>query len=256
MDAQVGQEYTSLGPEQGKFMTFRNSLNRRILTLSTCAVLVTGSALIMSSSRGSSSNDEILDLLALPSMRGGTSVQARNLMTLTGPASKWKNLALTALQLNDGCNPVGARDVRMQAAMSNMNKESKDALAKLMKHIVVKAEQIQAQEMASNTTSEATSEAPAKPINVKEMAGITGPLGFFDPLGYSADVSDGKLLFYREAELKHGRVCMLATLGILVAEKFHPMFGGNIDAPAAFAFFVSNKYTPANTLAKRAGRTE
>merc|ERR1712093_610618 len=35
---------------------------------------------------------------------------------------------------------------------------------------------------------------------------------------------------------KHGRVAMLAALGILVGEAFHPLFGGNIDAPAAFAF--------------------
>merc|ERR1719390_67096 len=68
------------------------------------------------------------------------------------------------------------------------------------------------------------------------MAGVTGPMGFFDPLGLSAELSEGKALFYREVEIKHGRVCMLASLGILVGESFHPLFGGNIDVPAAFAF--------------------
>merc|ERR1719396_189975 len=68
------------------------------------------------------------------------------------------------------------------------------------------------------------------------MPGVSGPLGFFDPAGFSADIPEGKLLFYREVELKHGRLCMLASLGILVAEKFHPLFGGNIDSPAVFAF--------------------
>merc|ERR1719456_830655 len=67
-------------------------------------------------------------------------------------------------------------------------------------------------------------------------SGSFAPLGFFDPLGLSTDVSQGKLLFYREVELKHGRVCMLASLGILVAEQFHPLFGGNIDVPAYIAF--------------------
>merc|ERR1711988_1246424 len=71
---------------------------------------------------------------------------------------------------------------------------------------------------------------------VREMAGVTAPMDFFDPLGFTTDCSEGKLLFYREVELKHGRICMLAALGILVGENFHPLFGGDIDAPAAFAF--------------------
>jgi len=69
------------------------------------------------------------------------------------------------------------------------------------------------------------------------MAGVTEPMGYFDPLGFSTTVPDaGKLLFYREVELKHGRVAMLAALGMLVGEQFHPLFGGNINVPAAFAF--------------------
>merc|ERR1719261_2254955 len=32
---------------------------------------------------------------------------------------------------------------------------------------------------------------------------------------------------YREAELTHGRVGMLASLGFLVQEKFHPLFSGD-----------------------------
>jgi len=73
-------------------------------------------------------------------------------------------------------------------------------------------------------------------LKAKEMVGVTPPLDFFDPIGFSTDISTGKLLFLREAELKHGRVCMLASLGILVGEQFHPMFGGNIDVPSYVAF--------------------
>jgi hypothetical protein len=69
-----------------------------------------------------------------------------------------------------------------------------------------------------------------------ELAGITAPMGYFDPLGFSTNCKDGKLLFYREVELKHGRVGMLAALGIVVGERFHPLFGGNIDNPAYTAF--------------------
>merc|ERR1711966_191987 len=72
----------------------------------------------------------------------------------------------------------------------------------------------------------------------KEMPGVTEPLGFWDPLGFCSDekLTEGKLKFYREVELKHGRVGMLAALGFVVGENFHPLFGGDIDAPAYLAF--------------------
>merc|ERR1712176_1031128 len=65
----------------------------------------------------------------------------------------------------------------------------------------------------------------------------TAPMGLWDPLGFATDCSAGKLLFYREAELKHGRVGMIATLGLIVGEKFHPFFGGNIDVPGALTIY-------------------
>ena len=43
-----------------------------------------------------------------------------------------------------------------------------------------------------------------------------------------------KVRFYREVELKHGRVGMLAAVGFLVGEQFHPLF--NVDAPSYLAF--------------------
>merc|ERR1712019_2632 len=61
-------------------------------------------------------------------------------------------------------------------------------------------------------------------------------MGFFDPWECSTKISKGRLLFYREAELKHGRVCMLASLGIFVGENYHPLFGGNINIPSVNAF--------------------
>jgi len=37
-------------------------------------------------------------------------------------------------------------------------------------------------------------------------------------------------------ELKHGRVAMLAALGMLVGEQYHPLFGGDINVPSYIAF--------------------
>merc|ERR1711990_1416533 len=72
----------------------------------------------------------------------------------------------------------------------------------------------------------------------KTLPGITDPLGFFDPAGFCSEegVTEGKIRFYREVELKHGRVAMLAALGFPVAEQFHPLFGGSIDVPSYVAF--------------------
>merc|ERR1712224_1005362 len=52
----------------------------------------------------------------------------------------------------------------------------------------------------------------------------------------SEGTSKARMMYYREAELKHGRVAMLASLGFLVAEQFHPLFGGQIDVPSYIAF--------------------
>ena len=80
----------------------------------------------------------------------------------------------------------------------------------------------------------------------KTLPGITGPLDFFDPAGFCSmeGVTEGKLRFYREVEIKHCRVAMLAALGFVVAENFHPLWGGGIDVPSYVAF----QQTPLQTF--------
>merc|ERR1711904_672520 len=80
----------------------------------------------------------------------------------------------------------------------------------------------------------------------KSLPGVTDPVGFFDPLGFCSaeDITEGKIKFYREVELKHGRVGMLAALGFVVGENFHPLFGGDIDVPSYLAF----QQTPLQTF--------
>merc|ERR1719316_523872 len=108
------------------------------------------------------------------------------------------------------------RDVSVMA--NRLDKATKAKLSKVVAQVAAKAESL-------SSVSKAQS-----------LPGISEPLGFWDPLGYTAKCTEGKLLFYREVELKHGRVAMLAALGMVVGEQFHPLFGGNIDVPSIFAF--------------------
>ena len=85
---------------------------------------------------------------------------------------------------------------------------------------------------------------------VQTLPGISGPLGFFDPAGFCSNengadgaATEGKVRFYREVEVKHGRVAMLAALGFPIAEQFHPLFATD-DAPSFSAF----QQTPLQTF--------
>jgi hypothetical protein len=60
--------------------------------------------------------------------------------------------------------------------------------------------------------------------------------GFFDPLGFYNGRTIRQKKKLREAELKHGRVAMLAVLGIFVQEQFHPFLGGGDIGPATEHF--------------------
>merc|ERR1711937_898747 len=130
-----------------------------------------------------------------------------------------ENLALSAIDANNRGRDlsVKAQRAEMVSGWSTVDDDTKRKLVKVL-------DQVKAKESL--------------------LAGITAPLGFFDPIGFSTTVTGGKLLFYREVELKHGRVAMLASLGILVGENFHPLFGGNIDVPSYIAF----QQTPLQTF--------
>ncbi|CAJ1361640.1 unnamed protein product [Effrenium voratum] len=50
--------------------------------------------------------------------------------------------------------------------------------------------------------------------------GVQAPVGFWDPLGLSADGDVDAFKRRRAVELKHGRICMLACVGYIVPEYF------------------------------------
>mmetsp|Transcript_33471 Transcript_33471/g.71346 ORF Transcript_33471/g.71346 Transcript_33471/m.71346 type:complete len:248 (+) Transcript_33471:117-860(+) len=50
------------------------------------------------------------------------------------------------------------------------------------------------------------------------LPGAIAPLGFFDPLGFSKDADLNTAKRLREAEIMHGRVAMMATIGYIIGE--------------------------------------
>jgi len=99
--------------------------------------------------------------------------------------------------------------------------------------------------MADSPVAETEGEEPAGPVYATVngwtadpskfclgLPGAIGPLGEFDPVGFTSDLSVQEIKRYREAEVTHGRVAMLATVGYLVAEPFHPLFNGQVSGPA------------------------
>jgi len=73
--------------------------------------------------------------------------------------------------------------------------------------------------------------APKKAVSadtfaVEDLPGILDPIGLFDPLGLATKATPNLLRKYREAELTHGRIAMLATVGFLVGEGVQGAFPG------------------------------
>mmetsp|Transcript_8963 Transcript_8963/g.16145 ORF Transcript_8963/g.16145 Transcript_8963/m.16145 type:complete len:245 (-) Transcript_8963:82-816(-) len=53
-----------------------------------------------------------------------------------------------------------------------------------------------------------------------EAVGAMAPLGYFDPLGFCKDGDVETFRQYRAAELKHGRVAMMAAVGLVAQDLF------------------------------------
>ena len=64
-----------------------------------------------------------------------------------------------------------------------------------------------------------------------DLPGALAPMGQWDPAGFTSEASDNDIRRYREAETQHGRVAMLAVIGFLVAESWHPLFADVTSAP-------------------------
>ena len=56
------------------------------------------------------------------------------------------------------------------------------------------------------------------------LPGALDPVGNFDPAGFTERASLEEMKMYREAEVTHGRVAMLATVGFIAQERAHFLF--------------------------------
>jgi len=73
---------------------------------------------------------------------------------------------------------------------------------------------------------------------VEKEIGVLPPVGFFDPMGFlkTGPYGDERANFehYRGVELKHGRISMAATLGMLTQQNYH--FDGFLSPSAGLKF--------------------
>jgi Chlorophyll A-B binding protein len=72
-------------------------------------------------------------------------------------------------------------------------------------------------------------------FTVENIPGALPPFGIFDPLGLVAKADANTLKRYREAELTHGRVAMLATVGFLAGEAIEGksfLWDASVSGPA------------------------
>jgi len=141
------------------------------------------------------------------------------------PSSPMQKLALTQL--------AATRDPSMRAQVkevfSEVDPATQDKVRRVSKEVIARAEAGADLMMNEDRSGIIAFESPE---NRAKMPGQTGPLGFWDPLKFaegSVNLPEGRLYFYREAELKNGRISMLAVLGLLLTDAggFHPFYEGS-----------------------------
>jgi len=213
----LGQETISRGTWGGKVVLLASLLAGFVLALSFNAEKLTGSntepAVNMFGAQLARTSSMSMSCPWTGGAKMSVSAMEETLKSHGIPSSPMARFALTSY--------AATRDVSMAAQAKEeflrLDPATQAKLKKLSKDVVVRA---------------AT-------LNPQEMAGITAPLGFFDPLGFS---KKGNIAVFRNAELKHGRICMLAVLGQIVSEKFHPFFDAWGDGP--FVSAVASHFTP------------
>lgn len=84
---------------------------------------------------------------------------------------------------------------------------------------------------------EAATPPPPPPFDPAKQVGVTAPLQFFDPLGFSKVGDEAGFRKLRAAERKHGRVAMMAAVGAVT--QHYVQFPGFQDVPKGLAAVTS-----------------
>merc|ERR1719375_336992 len=74
---------------------------------------------------------------------------------------------------------------------------------------------------------------PPPPFDPSKQVGAMAPMGFFDPLGFSKVGDQEGFRNLRTADLKHGRVAMMAAVGAVA--QHYVKFPGFEKVPAGLA---------------------
>jgi len=90
-----------------------------------------------------------------------------------------------------------------------------------------------AAEAATATDEPPAPPPPPPPFDPAKALGVTAPLGYFDPLGFCKVGDYAGFHGLRSAELKHGRVAMMAAVGTVFAH--YVKFPGFEKVPAGLA---------------------
>merc|ERR1712232_1376836 len=96
-------------------------------------------------------------------------------------------------------------------------------------------------EAAASAEVEEEAPPPPPPFDPSKQLGAMEPLGFFDPLNFSKVGDEKGFRQLRAAELKHGRVAMMASVGLL--GQHFIKFPGFENTPAGFAAVLTGAGT-------------
>jgi hypothetical protein len=118
---------------------------------------------------------------------------SRNLVSLRGASSQQASSACTS--------SYGLLATGMVAIAAGLHSRGSCTLRKASAAAVESAE---------------SEKAPPPPFNPAKQIGTGAPLGFFDPLGFSKVGDEDGFRKLRIAEIKHGRVAMMAAVGAVI----------------------------------------
>ncbi|CAE8614037.1 unnamed protein product [Polarella glacialis] len=151
--------------------------------------------------------------------------------SLAGRVSKLALAAGAALAL------AGAAHSR-QASEASRQLRRRIRVSRLAAEAGAEIELREEEEVKLETRKKAEPPKKRKPYDPTVQPGAMAPLGFFDPLGFCPPGDEANFRKLRASELKHGRVGMMASVGLVAQHFFRiPLFGLK-EAPSGMAAAV------------------